>query len=358
MIAALIGAGGLGGDVLRGLQTLEVGAAAEVGVGIVCMAILLDRFVSGLADPTSRHDPTPVKYATFVAIPAALIGGVLGWTTFPSQLMWSFASGIDRAVDWALVNVVVIGDTGLGTGPFSDFLTIRFITPLRELFVEDIPWPVMIALVAIIGLSLRGWRLAVGLGAALISIGLLGMWELSMDTLAQCIVAVAMTLTIGVPVGVLTSRSDRFRSVLRPFLDFLQTIPSFVLLVPMMMLFNAGRVPGIMASVLYALPVAIHYTDLGLRGVAAGDERGCDVVRHDQPTAIDQGRDPARRTPDHDRGEPDDHARVGHGGHRRTRRRRRARIRNGEGAAADRQRRHWVSKPASRSCCWPPSSTG
>lgn len=200
-----------------------------------------------------------------VMIPVTL----LGWTTFPIQLSWGFASTVDRIVDWAQVNVVVIGDSGLGTGPISDFVTIRFVTPLRELFSQDIPWPVIIALVAGTGLILRGWRLAAGLAASLVGIGLLGMWELSMDTVAQCIVAVVMTLLIGVPVGAFAARSDRLRATLRPLLDFLQTIPSFVLLVPVIMLFRVGRVPGIMAAVLYALPAAIHYTDLGLRGVAA-----------------------------------------------------------------------------------------
>lgn len=267
VIAALIGAGGLGGDVLRALQTLAVGDATEAGLGIVLMAILLDRFFSGLADPTSRHDRALVASATAILVPLTLVGGFAGWTRFPERWSWSFGSAIDRVVDWALVNVVVIGDTGLGTGPFSDFLTIRFITPLRQLFADDLPWPVVVALVALAGFALRGWRLAVGLGAALVGIGLLGMWELTMDTLAQCLVAMAITLLIGVPVGILTARSDRLRSALRPVLDFLQTIPSFVLLVPVIMLFRVGRVPGIMASVLYALPVAIHYTDLGLRSV-------------------------------------------------------------------------------------------
>ncbi len=268
VIAALIGAGGLGASVLKALQTLNVGDAAEAGLGIVVMAILLDRFFAGLADSTSRHDTALVKPLALAMIPMTVLGGLLGWTAFPTELSWHFASTVDRIVDWAQANLFDIADSGIGTGPFSDFVTIRLITPLRELLAIDIPWPVMIGLVVVIGLALRGWRLAVGLAAALVGIGLVGMWELSMDTLAQCIVAVVMTLLVGVPAGVLTARSDRLRAVVRPFLDFLQTIPSFVLLVPVIILFNVGRVPGIMAAVLYALPAAIHYTDLGLRGVA------------------------------------------------------------------------------------------
>lgn len=297
VIAALIGAGGLGGSVLRALQTLDVGTATETGLGIVVMAILLDRFVSGLADQATRHDTRIVTPLTLTMIPLTLLGGVLGWTTFPSQLSWHFAPTVDRIVDWAQMNLFDIAGSGIGTGPFSDFVTIRLITPLRELFSEDIPWPVMIALVAAVGLTLRGWRLAVGLASAVVGVGLLGMWELSMDTLAQCLVAVVMTLLVGIPVGVLSARSDGLRAVLRPILDFLQTIPSFVLLVPVIILFNVGRVPGIMAAVLYALPAAIHYTDLGLRGVAVttresatsfGTTRRQRLVKIDLPLAMPQ----------------------------------------------------------------------
>ncbi|MEO6653027.1 MAG: ABC transporter permease subunit [Ilumatobacteraceae bacterium] len=297
VIAALIGAGGLGALVLKALQTLNVGDAAEAGLGIVVMAILLDRFFAGLADPTSRHDTALVKPLALAALPITAIGGVVGWTSFPSTLSWHFASIVDRIVDWAQANLFDIADSGIGTGPFSDFVTIRLITPLRELLAIDIPWPVMIGLVAVAGLALSGWRLAVGLAAALAGIGLLGMWELSMDTLAQCVVAVVLTLLIGVPAGILTARSDRFRALVRPILDFLQTIPSFVLLVPVIILFNVGRVPGIMAAVLYALPAAIHYTDLGLRGVAVATKEAATsfgttgrqrLVKIDLPLAMPQ----------------------------------------------------------------------
>jgi len=267
VIAALIGAGGVGATVVGALQNQDVGVAAESGLAIVVMAIMLDRFFSGLADPTSRHDTATIKRLAIAGVPIALVGGVVGLKEFPSAVSWHFASAVDSVVRWAQINLFNIADSGIGTGPFSDFVTLKFITPLRELFSQDIPWPVMIALVALVALLLAGWKLAVGVAAALGSIGLLGMWELSMDTLAQCLVAVTMTLMLGIPIGVWTARSDRARAIARPVLDFLQTIPSFVLLIPVVMLFNVGRVPGIMASVLYAIPAAIHYSDLGLRGV-------------------------------------------------------------------------------------------
>ena len=101
--------------------------------------------------------------------------------------------------------------------------------------------------------------------AVLFAVGLLGMWELAMVTLSQVIVAVFFSLLIAIPLGIWAARNDVVTAVLRPVLDFLQTIPAFVYLVPVVMLFNVGRVPGIMASVLYALPPAIRLTNLGIR---------------------------------------------------------------------------------------------
>jgi glycine betaine/proline transport system permease protein len=117
--------------------------------------------------------------------------------------------------------------------------------------------------------GVAGRRLALFSTLGLLFIGLLGMWEHSMDTLSQVIVAVVIAVVIAIPVGILATRSDTFEVLLRPFLDTLQTIPPFVYLVPVIMLFNVGRVPGIIASILYALPPGIRLTNLGIRQVPA-----------------------------------------------------------------------------------------
>jgi glycine betaine/proline transport system permease protein len=106
--------------------------------------------------------------------------------------------------------------------------------------------------VSLLGLALIGW---------------LGMWELAMDTLSQVILSVVIAVLIAVPLGVWSSQNDSVERALRPVLDFIQTIPPFVYLVPVIMLFNLGRVPGIMASILYALPPAVRLTNLGIRQV-------------------------------------------------------------------------------------------
>ena len=100
-----------------------------------------------------------------------------------------------------------------------------------------------------------------------LAIGLLGMWELAMDTVSQVVVAVVISILMAVPLGIWAARNSLVDALLRPILDTLQTIPSFVFLVPVIMLFNVGRVPGVIASVLYALPPGIRLTTLGLRQV-------------------------------------------------------------------------------------------
>ena len=187
--------------------------------------------------------------------------------SFPSAISLSFASTIDWLVDWVRDNLYEIGGTWFGTGWFSDSITIYAVTPLRELLSSDLAWPVVLLAVALAGWRLGGPTLATFCTACVAGLGFLGMWTLSMDTLAQVIVAVVMAILCGIPLGVLAARNDRFERLLRPVLDFLQTIPSFVLLVPVIIMFNVGRVPGIIASVLYALPAATRLTNLGIRQV-------------------------------------------------------------------------------------------
>jgi len=356
VIAALIGAGGLGREVLVSLQRLEVGRALEAGLAIVFLAILLDR----LSDALTRQGRTEARPGQFRLLPeswarhdwarafesglaavaqagervfeavaagvATILSAVVGaglrpapteaavegmgaglrpaptrattvrrWCTRHAYLLGSVAllavvlavcllldarlfpeawyvpvnRPVDATVAWARDNLYQIGDTPLGTGPLSDFITLYGLNFLRDVLQAWLPWVAVVALFGLAALALGNWRLAVFAVLGLVFIGLLGMWDLAMDTLGQVIVAVGLAVGIGVPLGILAARSDRFEMALRPLLDFLQTIPPFVYLVPVIMLFNIGRVPGIIASVIYALPPAVRLTNLGIRGVHA-----------------------------------------------------------------------------------------
>jgi glycine betaine/proline transport system permease protein len=122
--------------------------------------------------------------------------------------------------------------------------------------------------VGLIAWRASGLRLAIGLFACMFGIGLIGTWDLSMETLAVVLVAVAVAIAIAIPVGILASRSVGFDRAIRPVLDAMQTMPAFVYLVPVLLLFAPGRVPAVIASVVYALPVGIRLTNHGIRTVS------------------------------------------------------------------------------------------
>jgi glycine betaine/proline transport system permease protein len=195
------------------------------------------------------------------------IGRWLDMTAFPDSWRLPIRGPIDTAVAWMRDNLYEqqIGTVTVGTGPLSSFIVLYLLNPLDTLLQEWLAWPVIVVILATLAWALSGWRLAVGTAVTLLGMGFLGMWELAMVTLGQVIVAVGLSLLIAIPLGIWAARSNTAEAILRPVLDFLQTIPTFVYLVPVIMLFDVGRVPGIMASVLYALPPAIRLTNLGIR---------------------------------------------------------------------------------------------
>ncbi len=285
VIAALIGAGGLGLEVLNALRNLYVGQALEAGLAIVLIAVIFDRISYGASRESkaalqpqhrrkdgstwARFADNYIYWGTVAAL--ILLFVVLNLTVINlSQFPWHFTirAPVDAAVRWMRDNLYQIGNLPIGAGPFSDFVTRDLLNPLRSLLLNWLPWPVVLLGLAALAYQAGGWRLAIFSACCLFGLGLLGMWEQSMDTLSQVLVAVILSLLIGVPVGILAARSNIFTAILRPILDFLQTIPPFVYLVPVIMLFNIGRVPGIIASVLYALPPMIRLTELGIRQVA------------------------------------------------------------------------------------------
>lgn len=324
-IAALIGGGGLGETVLRSLRTLNVGTAFSAGLALVFMAFLLDsltqsfvrtewtsqtnyqgfrllsekwrghRLAEGfetavgvlyaisnrLTVALTHHHPLLSRHSFLfmsLLLLASLLLFILGTSQFnnnallylrqfPADWQLGLASHIDAAVLWAQTNLYRIGNSNIGTGPFSDFITLYLLAPLRLLLVERLTWPVVMGMLTAVAYALSGKKLALYTLVGLFFVGLLGMWEFTMDTLSQVIVAVTISLLIGIPLGMLAARNDTADRLLRLMNDFLQTIPVFVYLVPVIMLFNVGRVAGILASVLYALPPVIRLTSLGIRRV-------------------------------------------------------------------------------------------
>ena len=125
----------------------------------------------------------------------------------------------------------------------------------------------MLAIIVIVGWQAGGRKLALVTAASMIAIGLMGAWEESMVTLSIVLTCVIFCSLIGIPLGILAARNDRFWTVLRPMLDLMQTIPSFVYLVPIVMLFSIGNVSGVIVTFIYALPPVVRLTNLGIRQV-------------------------------------------------------------------------------------------
>jgi glycine betaine/proline transport system permease protein len=158
------------------------------------------------------------------------------------------------------------------------------IPALRPTF-RALQWPISVVLDALQGLliavpfvvilalaTLAAWRtggrgLALFTAASVVLLDWLGLWSETMVTLAMVVTAVVFCVVIGIPLGILAARSDRWAAVLRPILDIMQTIPSFVYLVPIVMLFGVGIVPAVIATIIFALPPLVRLTNLGIRQV-------------------------------------------------------------------------------------------
>ncbi|MBD9372653.1 proline/glycine betaine ABC transporter permease [Rhizobium sp. ARZ01] len=158
-------------------------------------------------------------------------------------LVRSYASIIDAAVQ-----------------PLQTFLNF-----LERLFVGS-PWPITLALMlTIVYFGSRDLKVTIGTAFAMFFIGLFGLWNDAMVTLAMTTVCTIFAVLLGMPIGILMSRFDRVQSFVNPILDVMQTMPSFVYLIPVVMIFGIGKVPGMIAVVIYAIPPMIRLTNLGIR---------------------------------------------------------------------------------------------
>jgi glycine betaine/proline transport system permease protein len=142
---------------------------------------------------------------------------------------------------------------------------LKFLVWLEKLLLAT-PWPLILVLVAgLAWLGSRSLKITIGSVMAFLAIGFFGMWEDTMATLAIISVSTLLCVIIGIPIGILMSRSNRMQSLIMPVLDVMQTIPSFVYLIPVVMLLGIGKVPGLLAVCIYAMPPIVRLTNLGIR---------------------------------------------------------------------------------------------
>ena len=151
-----------------------------------------------------------------------------------------------------------------------------FLVWLEKLLLTT-PWPIIILVVAILAwFGSRSWKLVVGSSIAFMLIGYFGMWNDCMATVAIISVCTIICIAVGIPIGVVMSKSERAEKAIVPVLDMMQTIPSFVYLVPILMLLGIGKVPGLIAVCIYAVPPVVRLTNLGIREVDKETLEACD----------------------------------------------------------------------------------
>lgn len=283
VIASFVGARGLGHDLLFRLQALKIGQALESGVAIVLMAITLDQLSRAAAYKQPSHvlpDATWLQRFPFLAAAVAVVLGSLllaavtpNARAWPAELALSTAPFWDALVDWVTVTLY---------DPLQylrNAMLLYVLIPIRDLF-QSIPWTAMVALVAAAGWTLGGLRLALIVTGFVLFIAFAGYWERSLITAYMVTVAVLICIAIGLPIGIWASRSERRTGIAKLVCDTFQTFPSFIYLIPVIMLFKVGDVAAISAIIIYAMIPIVRYTIFGLRNVPqeiveAGLTSGC-----------------------------------------------------------------------------------
>lgn len=166
---------------------------------------------------------------------------------------------IDELVNWMKINFGSILDAfsdsfGAAIKSFQTALTI-------------LPWWVVILFFVLFAWKVKGWKLALGTALGLYFIYNLKLWPAFLDTLVLVLISAIICIIIGIPIGIIAGRNDRVNTVITPILDFMQTMPSFVYLIPALLFFGLGKVPAVFATVIFAMPPSIRLTSLGIRQV-------------------------------------------------------------------------------------------
>ena len=178
---------------------------------------------------------------------------------FPLDIEYPVKTSMNNGLDWLVINGAW----------FFDGISYQIKVWLGRLkdFLIWLPWPVFSAVIILLAWRIGGKKIVLLAAVALLYIGVMDLWESAMITVAIMIVSVSLSILFGIPIGILGSRSNRFDRILRPILDGMQTMPSFVYLVPGIMFFGLGNVSAVIATVLYSIPPCIRLTNLGIRQV-------------------------------------------------------------------------------------------
>ncbi|GLY05576.1 ABC transporter permease subunit [Actinoplanes sp. NBRC 101535] len=255
VVTALIDAPGLGQNIIRALERVNVGAAFDAGLAIVIMAVVLDRVTTA----ASRRRPHSWRVAVPVLGAAAVVAALPIGDAVPR---FSFAAPVNELTGWVELHWYDV------TEWLKNTVSAILLNPL-ETTLTTTPWWLFTVLVLVAGLLMADWRSALIAAASVAGVNGLGLWQHAMQTLATVLVATVLTMLIGVWAGVLCARHDRLAVLTRPLLDAAQTMPSFVYLLPAVALFGASRFTAIVAAVIFAVPPVVRLVERGVRDVPA-----------------------------------------------------------------------------------------
>lgn len=271
IIASMIGAGGLGFDVLSSLRRLAIGAGLEAGLAITLLAIALDRLSQAFVhrNTTSVH-PDEINFLTrhrylVTALAGILIVWVAGYylpaiSHYPEVMQLTTGDFWSDLVKWLNVNYFDQFEA------VKTFLLLNIMIPIKR-FLLAMPWVVIIAMVALLGFQLGGWRLSLLTALLSLFIAVTGQWQKAMVTVYLCGVSVMFATAIGVPLGMWAALNKKVYRVVKVIIDTLQTLPSFVYLIPVVMLFRVGDFSAMLAIIAYSLAPAVRYTIHGITQV-------------------------------------------------------------------------------------------
>jgi glycine betaine/proline transport system permease protein len=271
IIASMIGAGGLGYDVLTSLRRLDIGAGVEAGIAIVVLAVALDRISQAYAVRTSlATNLTTRPAAERLALPMAAFGfALLLWLLtvaapelqrYPTELQVSTAVHWDEMVGWLNVNYFDTFEA------IKTAVLLNVLIPVKRFLLAQ-PWPWGTLIVIAAAWAIAGPRRAAIAGSFCLFIAFTGFWEPAMVSVYLVGVSVVIAAMIGIPIGVAAGLNRRVWGVVQAIIDTLQTLPSFVYLIPVVMLFRVGDFTAMIAVVLYAIAPAVRYTALGIREI-------------------------------------------------------------------------------------------
>lgn len=282
IIASMIGAGGLGFDVLNALRRLDFGAGLEAGFAIVALAIALDRLSQAAAHrgaAAAADGPWRRRHPHLAGALAVVAGTALLAQAVPAVQAWPDGWRLSTSAFWA-ATVEWINLTFFDTLEGIKTLVLTWLLVPVKRFMLGLPWLAVAGLLGVAGWRLGGWRLALTCAGLSFLVAATGQWEKAMITVYLCGISTLLAMAIGLPIGIWVAERERRWAVTRVVIDTLQTLPSFVYLMPVVMLFRVGDFAAMIAVVAFAVVAAIRYTVLGLQGVdprlvEAGRAMGC-----------------------------------------------------------------------------------